>query len=181
MLEIWMFTNVTVLAAARHTACRAVVDIPHSNKKRLTETPGRGVVGLEAVMTKLRILALTYKTFPAKLAAVHEATIDVLKQMGMRVLPNGSGNDGVSASILASGWRRELDVELEAQGVKGTRVRVLAKEGVFFEENAATDLIAQVTRLLEQHPDKGALRHATGERAPMAILSTGAQAAAVSG
>ena len=132
-------------------------------------------------MTKLRILALTYKTFPTTLVAVHEATIDVLKRMGMRVLPSGSGDDGVSVSILASGWRRELDVELEAQGVKGTRVRVLAKEGVFFEENAATDLIAQVTRLLEQHPDKGASRHATGERAPKAVFSTGAQAAAVSG
>jgi len=180
-LKIWMFTNATASAAARHKACRAVLNIPHRNKKRLTETPGRGVVRLEAMMTKLRILALTYKTFPTTLAAVHEATIDVLKRMGMRVLPNGSRDDGASVSILASGWRRELDVEMEAQGVKGTRVRVLAKEGVFFEENAATDLIIQVTRLLEQHPDKGAFRHATGERTPMAVVSTGAQAAAVSG
>jgi len=132
-------------------------------------------------MTKLRILALTYKTFPATLGAVHEATVDVLKRMGMRVLPKGSGDNGASVSILASGWRRQLDVELEAQGVRGTRVRVLAKEGVFFEENAATDLITQVTRLLEQHPDKRVFRHAAGESASMAILSTGAQTAAVSG
>lgn len=131
-------------------------------------------------MAKLRILALTYKTFPAALFAVHEATIDVLKRMGMRVLPNGSVDNGASVSILASGWRRELDVELEAQGVKGTRVRVLAKEGVFFEENAATDLIAQVTRFLEQHPDMGATRHATGEMVPMGVLSTDTQAAAFS-
>jgi len=176
-----MFTNAMALAAARHKACRAVLNTPNRNRKSLTEKPEPGAVGLEAMMTKLRILALTYKTFPTTLAAVHEATIDVLKRMGMRVLPNGSGDDGASASILASGWRREFDVELEAQGVKGTRVRVLAKEGVFFEENAATDLIAQVTRLLEQHPGKRAFRHATGERAPMAALSRGAHAAAVSG
>jgi hypothetical protein len=129
---------------------------------------------LEDVMAKLRILALTYKTFPTALSAVREATIDALKRMGMRVLPSGSGDDGASVSILASGWRRELDVELEAQGVRGTRVRVLAKEGVFFEENAAADLIAQVTRLLEQRPETGAFGRAAGVTDNMAVLSTGA-------
>jgi hypothetical protein len=128
----------------------------------------------------LRVLALTYKTFPTTLSAVREATIDVLKRMGMRVLPSGTGDGGASVSILASGWRRELDVELEAQGVKGTRVRVLAKEGAFFEENAATDLIAQVTRLLEQSPKQGVFRRAAGVTDTMAVLSTGAQAAALS-
>jgi len=132
-------------------------------------------------MAKLRILALTYKTFPTALSVVREATIDALKHMGMRVLPSGSGDGGPSVGILASGWRRELDVELEAQGVRGTRMRVLAKEGVFFEENAATDLIAQVTRLLEQTPDKRAFGYAPGLTDPMAILSKGAQAAALSG
>lgn len=136
---------------------------------------------MEAVMVKLRILALTYKTFPATLSAVREATIDVLKRMGMRVLPSGSGDGGASVSILASGWRRELDVELEAEGMKGTRVRVLAKEGVFFEENAATDLIAQVTRRLEQRPETGAFGRAEGVTDTTGILSKGAQAAALSG
>jgi hypothetical protein len=127
--------------------------------------------GLEVVMAKLRILALTYKTFPMALSAVREATIDALKRMGMRVLPNGSGGDGASASILASGWRRELDIELEAQGVRGTRVRVLAKEGVFFEENAATDLIAQVTRLLEHPANARALGYTARVTDPMAPFS----------
>jgi len=131
-------------------------------------------------MAKLRVLALTYKTFPTTLSAVREATIEILKRMGMRVLPSGTGDGGASVSILASGWRRELDVELEAQGVKGTRVRVLAKEGVFFEQNAATDLIAQVTRLLEQPPKQGVVRRAAGVTDTMAVLSTGAQAAALS-
>lgn len=122
-------------------------------------------------MAKLRILALTYKTFPFPLSAVREATIDALKRMGMRVLPNASGGDGTSVSILASGWRRELEVELEAQGVRGTRVRVLAKEGVFFEENAATDLIAHVTRLLEQPSGTRAVSRATSAADAMAVFS----------
>lgn len=111
-------------------------------------------------MTKLRILALTYKTFPRTLSAVREATIDALRRMGMRVLPNGSAEDGATVTILASGWRRELDVELEAQGPKSTRVRVLAKEGVFFEDNTASDLIAHVTRLLEDPSDVMVAGHA---------------------
>lgn len=125
-------------------------------------------------MAKLRILALTYKTFPTTLAAVRQAMIDVLKGMGMRVLPSGAGDDGASVSLLASGWRREFDVELEAQGVKGTRVRVLAKDGVFFEENAATDLIAQVTRLLEQSPETMAFGRAAAMTDRMAVLSPSA-------
>jgi hypothetical protein len=50
-------------------------------------------------------------------------------------------------------------------------VRVLAKEGVFFEENAATDLIAQVTRLLEQPANARALGYAPRVADPMAPFS----------
>lgn len=132
-------------------------------------------------MTKLRILALTYKTFPATPAVVREATIDVLKRMGMRVLPRGMNHDGSGVSILASGRRRELDVELEEQGAKGTRMRVLAKDGVFFEENTATDLIAQVSRLLEQPPDSRPFGLAAGMPDRMAVLAASAEAAALSG
>ena len=126
-------------------------------------------------MGKLRILALTYKTFPVALSAVCEATVDALKRMGLRVLPNGSGDDGVSVSILATGWRRELEVEIETQGVRSTRMRVLAKEGFFFEENAATDLIAHVTRLLEQPSGARALDHAARVAEPMAMSSSDTQ------
>jgi len=131
-------------------------------------------------MAKLRILALTYKTFPVALSAVCEATVDALKRMGLRVLPNGSGDDGVSVSILATGWRRELEVELETQGVRNTRMRVLAKEGFFFEENAATDLIAHVTRLLEQPSATGALAHAGSVADARALSSSDTQVAVLS-
>ncbi len=104
-------------------------------------------------MPKLRILALTYRTFPVALSIVRGATLDALNRMSLRVFPGGSPDDGTGARILASGWRRELDVELEAQGPRSTRMRVLAKEGVFFGDNTANDLIAHVTRLLEQPSD----------------------------
>lgn len=103
-------------------------------------------------MTNLRIVALTYKTFPADLPVVQEVAIDVLKRMGMRVIPLALPDDAGAAGILASAWRRQLHVELESTGVARTRARVLAKDGVLLEENAASDFIGQVMRQLEAVP-----------------------------
>jgi hypothetical protein len=111
----------------------------------------------EGQMKKLCILALTYKTFPAPVSRVHQATVDVLTQMDLKVLHRRRRRDG-SARVLASGWRRKLYVELEANGTEATRARVLAKDGVFFSDNAATELITRVAFLLER------------ERAPLAGL-----------
>lgn len=129
-------------------------------------------------MTKLRILALTYRTFPAAVSSVQETTVDVLKRMGMRVLPEGSGVDG-SASLLASSWRRQLEVEFEPRGIEGTRVRVLCKDGVFFEENAAAELVTQVARRLEQRREKPIRHLAAGSGTSVAILSTKAEPASI--
>lgn len=119
-------------------------------------------------MTKFRILALTYKDFPATLPAVRQAIVEVLKRMGMRVLPQASAYGDEDTTILASGWRRRLQVELEAQDAERTRARVLAKEGVFFEGNAATDLIAQVMLRLEQQREAPPLFHMQSEKTAVA-------------
>ncbi len=100
-------------------------------------------------MKKLCILALTYKTFPAPVPRVHQATVEVLTQMDLKVHHRRRRRDG-SARVLASGWRRKLYVELETNGTEATRARVLAKEGIFFSDNAATELIRRVAHLLEQ-------------------------------
>ena len=47
-------------------------------------------------MKKLCILALTYKTFPAPVPRVHQATVDVLTQMDLKVHP----------PTTAAGWKR---------------------------------------------------------------------------
>jgi hypothetical protein len=119
--------------------------------------PDTANVHPEGQMKKLCILALTYKTFPAPVSRVHQATVDVLTQMDLKVLHRRRRRDG-SARVLASGWRRKLYVELEANGTEATRARVLAKDGVFFSDNAATELITRVAFLLER------------ERAPLAGL-----------
>jgi len=116
-------------------------------------------------MKKLCILALTYKTFPASVSRVHQATVDVLTQMDLKVLHRRRRRDG-SARVLASGWRRKLYVELETNGIEATRARVLAKDGVFFADNAATELISRVTYLLEQGRVPLAGLPATGNAIP---------------
>lgn len=125
---------------------------------------------LEAAPMSYRTMALTYHTFPADLSTVHLALVDALKRMGMRVLPGGSGEDG-ALRILASAWRRELQVECEPRASRETRVRVFTKEDVYFQENVAADLVAQATQLLEQRRRERSVRYATGDGASAAILS----------
>jgi hypothetical protein len=132
-------------------------------------------------MTNLRIVALTYKTFPAALSVVHDAAVHVLKDMGMRVLPQGSPEDTEAIGILASGWRRQLHVELQSAGIAGTRARVLAKDGIFFEENAATDFIAQVTRRLQQEQRVAPVALSARERESVGIMSATPEPVAVAG
>ena len=117
-------------------------------------------------MKKLCILALTYKTFPASVSRVHQATIDVLTQMDLKVLHRRRRRDG-SARVLASGWRRKLYVDLETNGTEATRARVLARDGIFFADNAATELIARVAYLLEQERSLVAARPITGNTIPV--------------
>ena len=116
-------------------------------------------------MKMLCILALTYKTFPAPVPRVHQATVDVLTQMDLKVVHRGRRRDG-SARVLASGWRRKLYVELETNGSGTTRARVLAKDGVFFADNAATELIARVAYLLERERSTLAGLPITGDTVP---------------
>jgi hypothetical protein len=132
-------------------------------------------------MTNVRIVALTYKTFSAAPSVVHEAAVDVLKHMGMRVLPDGSPQEAGVASILASGWRRQLHVELEFAGVAGTRARVLAKDGILFEDNAASDFIAQVERRLEQGRRVAPIARTTREKLSVDIVSAAPEPVAVAG
>jgi len=120
-------------------------------------------------MANLRIVALTYKTFPAELPVVQDVAVDVLRRMGMRVTPLASPQDPGGAGILASAWRRQLHVELETTGIGGTRARVLAKDGILFEENAASDFIGRVMRRLERAPHDAPTLQVTPERLPAAI------------
>jgi hypothetical protein len=127
-----------------------------------------------------RTFALTYHTFSGELPAVHQALVDTLKRMGMRVLPGGSREDGV-VRLHASAWRRELEVECEPKGIGKTQVRVFTKEDVYFQENIAAALVVQATRLIERRRLERIIGCATDHDTSAAILSVQRGPLAVAG
>jgi len=88
-----------------------------------------------------------YRTFTAPLPKVEEATLTALNRMGITVENREKTEQG--RLIQASGADRQLEVELEAVSPKTTRIRTVAKQGVFFKDRAtATEIILQTEKIL---------------------------------
>jgi len=88
-----------------------------------------------------------YRTFTAPLPKVEEATLTALNRMGITVEKREKTEQG--RLIQASGADRQLEVELEAVSPKTTRIRTVAKQGVFFKDRAtATEIILQTEKIL---------------------------------
>jgi hypothetical protein len=88
-----------------------------------------------------------YRTFTVPLLKVETATVAALHRMGMK-LEGREGNEQ-SKIIKASGAERQIEVELEAISPKTTRLRSVAKQGVFFKDRAtATEIILQTEKVL---------------------------------
>jgi hypothetical protein len=67
--------------------------------------------------------------------------------MGMAI--EGSQKTDEGKSIKAKGLDRQIEIELQAISSKTTRIRTVAKEGVFFKDRAtATEIILQTERIL---------------------------------
>lgn len=88
-----------------------------------------------------------YRTFTVPLLKVETATVAALHRMGMK-LEGREGNEQ-GKIIRASGAEREIEVELEAISPKTTRLRSVARQGVFFKDRAtATEIILQTEKVL---------------------------------
>lgn len=88
-----------------------------------------------------------YRTFTAPLTKVESATVVALDRMGIKV--EGKENTDQGKLILASGADRQIEVELEAVSSKTTRIRTVAKQGIFFKDRAtATEIILQTEKIL---------------------------------
>jgi len=92
-------------------------------------------------MKKLCILALTYKTFPASVSRVHQATIDVLTQMDLKVLHDE--DDGMEAPACSPAAGDESCTSTSNQWNRGNAGAGPRQDGIFFADNAATELIAR--------------------------------------
>lgn len=88
-----------------------------------------------------------YRTFTAPLTKVEEATLTAFNRMGIKIESKGNTEQG--RLIAASGAERQIEVELEAVSPKTTRIRTVAKQGVFFKDRAtATEIILQTEKVL---------------------------------
>jgi len=108
---------------------------------------GAGVTSGTAVSYTLDGVA--YRTFTASLPQVERATLRALNEMGMNVESAEPTDEG--KAIMAKGANRQIEVELQAISSKTTRIRTVAKDGVFFKDRAtATEIIIQTERILGQ-------------------------------
>lgn len=108
---------------------------------------GAGVTAGTAVSYTLDGIA--YRTFTAPLPKVESATLSALRTMGIEVEANEKSSDG--KRILASGADRQIEIDLEVVSPKTTRIRTVAKQGVFFKDRAtATEIILQTEKILNQ-------------------------------
>ncbi len=90
---------------------------------------------------------IAYRTFTASLPQVETATLAAFERMGITVETNEKTEQG--KSLKAKAVDREIEVELEALTPKTTRIRTVAKQGIFFKDRAtATEIILQTGYIL---------------------------------
>ena len=92
---------------------------------------------------------IAYRTFTAPLPQVEKATRKALDQMGIVVEATASTEQG--KAIKAAGNDRAIEIELEMVSSKTTRIRTVAKQGIFFKDRAtATEIILQTEKVLSR-------------------------------
>ena len=75
---------------------------------------------------------IAYRTFTASLPQVERATLTALNDMGMEIEATDKTDEG--KAIKAKGLDRQIEIELQAISPKTTRIRTVAKEGIFFKD-----------------------------------------------
>ena len=90
---------------------------------------------------------IAYRTFTASLPQVETATRTALDRMGIQVEATSKIDQGKAIRAVTSD--REIEIELEMVSARTTRIRTVAKQGIFFKDRAtATEIIIQTERAL---------------------------------
>ena len=91
---------------------------------------------------------IAYKTFTAPLPQVERATRTALDRMGIKVEATAKMDQGKAIKAVSND--RDIEIELEMVSNKTTRIRTVAKQGVFFKDRAtATEIILQTEKALD--------------------------------
>ena len=106
---------------------------------------GAGVTAGTSVSYTLDGIA--YRTFTVPLPQVESATRTALDRMGIKVDSTAKTEQG--KAIKATSNDREIEIELEMVSSKTTRIRTVAKQGIFFKDRAtAGEIIFQTEKVL---------------------------------
>lgn len=90
---------------------------------------------------------VAYRTFTAPAPQVKQASLAALERMGMRL--TGTGRFEGGDLIYAQSDKRVIEIEIEPISARATRLRIAAKNGSLFYDNAtAAELVSQTERLL---------------------------------
>lgn len=90
---------------------------------------------------------IAYRTFTATLPQVETATRTALDRMGIKIEATSKTDQG--KALLATGNDREIEIEFQMVSSKTTRIRTVAKQGIFFKDRAtAAEIIMQTERVL---------------------------------
>lgn len=90
---------------------------------------------------------IAYRTFTAPISQVEGATRTALDRMGIKI--EGTAKTEQGKAIKAVSNDRQIEIELEMVSPKTTRIRTVARQGMFFKDRAtATEIIMQTERAL---------------------------------
>jgi len=91
---------------------------------------------------------VAYRTFTAPAPEVMEASLAALERMGITLASRDRFEGG--ELIHAQSQNRTIEIELEPISPRATRVRIAAKNGGLFYDNAtAAEIVAQTERMLQ--------------------------------
>ena len=95
--------------------------------------------------------SIAYKTFTVSEEGLRAATLKTLTRMDIKVKENQPSESG--RKIVAQAGDREIEIELDRLTTKTSRMRVNAKQGMFFKDRAtAAEIIIQTERTLDDEP-----------------------------
>lgn len=104
---------------------------------------------------------VAYRTFTAPAPAVRQASLAALEQMGIGFESTDTFEGG--EVLYARSAKRTIEIEVEPISARATRVRIAAKNGGLFYDNAtASEIVAQTERLL-QSASQGRLLQSAGQ------------------
>jgi len=91
---------------------------------------------------------ITYRTFTSPRPRVQNATQVALRRMGIKIASKGQEEGIEIINAQASG--REIEIQLESLSPNTTRMRAVARNGLFYDSATSTEIILQTERALNQ-------------------------------